>query len=520
MDIRTDAPTHLLLDAASGWRPAEGAAAPLPAPVQDGDALVLPPGVTEAALVTVPLDSGISRCRWHRIRIDADVPPGSALVVQLATTGDDPAGVPGPEDWQSVAGGAHDVLVDQPPGRFLVVRLLLGRVEATAPGPAVRQLRLDLPRATSADLLPAVYREDPTADDFTERFLALFDSVVEILDRATERAPALLDPSGVPDGVLPWIAGLLGLDLGPDPDPAPGASAGGGAGSGTHPGAPDPGTTQLPPAVLRRLIAAAPELRRRRGTPCGLALALEIVLGVRPAILEPAGAPWGAVGRDTRVGEVRLFGRSASRVRLGGPTVLGSRLAGSGGHGGGAPLRSLGDPDDDPLTDTAFRFRVLLPPRPAATARCPAPPADATAKAAADLVERLAPAHTTATVSLGGHGFTVGERSAVGVDTLLVAPAASPAGAAHLGADSVLGADRSGRRGIRLDGTSGAGVRTVALNEGSAGGHPGPYPGVHPGPHAGRHPEEKTGGHLGEEPGGDPDEMTGGHPDEKKGRTS
>lgn len=74
MDIRTDAPTHLLLDAASGWRPAEGAAAPLPAPVQDGDALVLPPGVTEAALVTVPLDSGISRCRWHRIRIDADVP--------------------------------------------------------------------------------------------------------------------------------------------------------------------------------------------------------------------------------------------------------------------------------------------------------------------------------------------------------------------------------------------------------------------------------------------------------------
>ena len=304
MDMRTDAPAHLLLDSASGWRPAAGAADPLPVPVQDDDALVMPPGVTEAALVTVPLDSGISRCRWHRIRVEADVPSGSALVVQLTTTGDDPDGVPGPDDWQTVAGPAYDVLVDQPPGQYLVVRLLLGRTDPAAPGPAVRQLRLDLPRATSADLLPAVYREDPTADDFTERFLALFDSVVENLDRATERAPALLDPAGVPDGVLPWIAGLLGLDLGPDPDPAPGASSGGSPGSGTNPGAPDPGTAQLPPSVLRRLIAAAPELRRRRGTPCGLALALEIVLGVRPAIVEPAAAPWGAVGRDTRLGEV------------------------------------------------------------------------------------------------------------------------------------------------------------------------------------------------------------------------
>ena len=426
MDIRTDAPAHLLLDSASGRRQDPGAGAPLPEPVQEGDALVLPSGITEAALVTVPLDSGISRCRWHRVRVDADVPPGSALVLQLATTGDDAEAAPGPDDWQTVAGPAYDVLVDQPPGRYLVVRMLLGRSDAAGPGPAVRQLRLDFPRATSADLLPAVYREDPTADDFTERFLALFDSVVETLDRATERAPALLDPAGVPDGVLPWLAGLLGLDLGPDPDPTPGASSGGSLGSGAGPGVPDLGNAQLPPAVLRQLIAAAPVLRRRRGTPGGLALALETVLGVRPAILEPAAAPWGAVGRDTRLGEVRLFGRSTARVRLGGPAVLGSRLAGAGGRGG-APLRSLGDPDDDPLTGTAFRFRVLVPPHPASRTRSPASPGDL-ARTAADLVERLSPAHTTATVSLGGLGFTVGERSAVGVDTLLVGPA-PPSGA-------------------------------------------------------------------------------------------
>ncbi|MFI1258540.1 hypothetical protein ACH4U6_32815 [Streptomyces netropsis] len=457
MDTRADAPSHLLLDVASGWRPAPGPHGPLPPPVVAGDALVLGPGVREAALVTAPLDSGISRCRWHRVRIDADVPSGSALVTQLAVVGDT-LDHPAPDDWQTVAAPARDVLVDQPPGRYLVVRLLLGREDAAAPGPAVRQIRLDLPRATSADLLPAVYREDPTADDFTERFLALSDAVVETLDRATGRAPALLDAAGVPDGVLPWLAGLLGLDLGPDPDPAPGASFGSGPG-GPEPGAPDPGTARLSPRVLRRLIAAAPELRRRRGTPCGLALALEIVLGVRPAVLEGTGPPWGAVGRDTRLGEVRLFGRSATRVRLGGPAVRGSLLAGPG-SGGGAALRSLGDPDDDPLTTTAFRFRVLVPPGPAPrTGR----PAGDTARTATDLVEKLSPAHTTATVSFGGLGFTVGTHSAVGVDTLLVAPAPSPAGAAVLGTDTVLGPDRVRRHGIRLDGTSGAGVRTVAV---------------------------------------------------------
>ncbi|MGW0584960.1 hypothetical protein ACWD25_55855, partial [Streptomyces sp. NPDC002920] len=253
-------------------------------------------------------------------------------------------------------------------------------------------------------------------------------------------------------------AGLLGLDFGPDPDPAPGASWSGGDSNGGRPGAPDAGNAQLPPAVLRRLVEAAPELRRRRGTPCGLALALEIVLGVRPAIVEPVDAPWGAVGRDARLGEVRLFGRSAARVRLGGPAVLGSRLAGPAARGG-APLRSLGDPDDDPLTGTAFRFRVLLLPPPGG--------ADGVLRTATDLVERLSPAHTSAAVSVGGRGFTVGERSAVGVDTLLVAPGPSPAGAARLGTDTVLGPDRSGRRGIRLDGTSGAGVRTVALDSSS-----------------------------------------------------
>ncbi|WCE01890.1 hypothetical protein PGH47_42035 [Streptomyces sp. HUAS 31] len=450
--------TQLLLDSVSGWRPGPGPS-PLPTPVVDGDALVLPAGVNEAVLVTEPLDSGVSRCRWHRVRVDADVPVGAALVVQVTTIGDDPRTVPGDGDWQTVsaaADGRVDFLVDQPPGRYLVARLLLGRSVAASAGPSVRQTRLDVVRATSAELLPAVYREDPTADDFTERFLALFDSVAESLERAAERSPALLDPDGVPDGVLPWLAGLLGLDLdfGTGQDPDRGAAVPTcGAGSGATP-------EGVSSAVLRRLVSAAPLLRRRRGTPAGLALALEIVLGTRPAIVEPSGPPWGALDSDALLGAVRLFGRGTARARLGGTAVRGTRLGGPCGRAvaGGAPLRSFGDPDDDPVTGVAFRFRVLLPPPPPGTL---ASRHRATARA---LVERLAPAHTAASVTVGGGGFIAGERSTVGVDTLLVGPDPAPSGHAALGSGTVLRPDRCGNRGIRLDGRTATGLRTVALD--------------------------------------------------------
>ena len=75
--------------------------------------------------------------------------------------------------------------------------------------PVVRRIRLDFPRVTSLEFLPPVYREQPDAEDFTERFLSLFDASIAELDRAIERAPALLDADGVPDEVLPWLGSFL-----------------------------------------------------------------------------------------------------------------------------------------------------------------------------------------------------------------------------------------------------------------------------------------------------------------------
>lgn len=406
-------------------------------PLAEGDIGALPPRelARRGQLLTRAIDSGIPRCPWHRLWVDADVPEGTTLRVDVAT-GEDPGpgpdrtpdpgwedfetGVPHPADWQRLPPGTVDALIDRPPGRYLFVRVRL--VGDGARTPVVHAIRLDFPRVTSLEHLPGAWREDPAAEDFTARFLALFDAGLERLDRVVERYPALLDPAGVPDAVLPWLAGLIGLGF----DPAWSADR------------------------RRALLRAAPELFRRRGTPEGLRQAVQLVLDVVPVIEElgPTRA-WGALGRDggtaARLGAVRLFGPSRVRFRL--DRSMLSR----------APIRSLGDPERDAHGSGAYRFRVLVPP--GAGGRVDP-------ERLRRLVDSQAPAHTVAELRLGGTGLVIGQQATVGVDTALVALPApvlgGPGGTVRLGRRSVVWPGRRGRGpAIRVGDRSVVGVNTV-----------------------------------------------------------
>ena len=351
-------------------------------------------------LLTAAIDSGRPRCVWHRVRMDADLPSGSMVELAVATAEsddapsqgvDDPAwpgfrsGVPHPQDWQVVT-GADDLLIRQPPGRFLYVRM---RLSGDGFGtPVVRSLRLDFPRATSVDALPAVYRDEPRSEEFTERFVALFDAALEDLDTAFERLPALFDVADTPEDVLPWLGRFLGATFAP-------------AWSATR---------------RRSIITALPALYRQRGTPAGLLRAIELIFDVNGAIEDAApSSTFGAVGAgtrpsplDARLGTTRLFGRSRARFRLGASALS------------GAPLRSHGDPSVDPLTAGVYRFRVLLPAIAGTAAR--------------DRLQRLVdsqkPAHTLASVSVASNIPLLTGGMRVGIDTRLGAPPPPVLGAA------------------------------------------------------------------------------------------
>ena len=68
-------------------------------------------------LLTSAIDSGQPRCRWHRVRVDADVPPRTSVVVTVATSEEGNA-APDPHDpdiWQDAGTASADFLVDRPP---------------------------------------------------------------------------------------------------------------------------------------------------------------------------------------------------------------------------------------------------------------------------------------------------------------------------------------------------------------------------------------------------------------------
>jgi phage tail-like protein len=421
--------------------------APLPVGV------VRSPGPPERAsqgqLLTVAIDSGLPRCRWHRVEVDADLPFGTTLEVAVASAetfdpgglvydtpdaqwkGNFPGGRPYPDEWETLPLNAVDALVNQPPGRLIFVRLrLTGDGRAT---PVVRRVRLDMPRVTSLDRLPAVYRMDPEAEDFSERFLSLFDSSINELDRAIERAPALLDTDHVPDEVLPWLGSFLDVIFDPSWS-----------------------TTRR-----RALLAVLPSLYRYRGTVGGLVEAVEKMTGVTVAIEElPLERGWGALTarRDlfrqlparppqlpARLRSVRLFGKSRARFRLGSSPL------------GGAPLRSFGNPDQDPLSALAFRFRVLAPPDPTDL--------QGFRRRLERAVASQKPAHTLAAVRVGGSGFVLGSWSAVGIDTAfapLPAPVLGKAGNVRLNRMSLVWPGPGGCRApLQLGTSSSVGISTV-----------------------------------------------------------
>lgn len=352
---------------------------PASRPVKPFDTCAL---AAQGEMICGPFDGTDPRTVWHRLRADADVPSGATLSFSYATLDDTTITAP---EWHDAPTGLTDFLIQAPPGRYLVVRARFdGDGRAT---PRVRQVRLDFPRVTSAELLPDVYFEDPRAADFTERFVSLFDAELGALDEAIETFPRWLQVHSTGKSALGWLGGLVGLSF----------------------------DSLIGPRQRRALIAESPRLFAARGTPWGLRRVLQIVTGVDPAISEER-SDYGALRRpgvmldtDARLDGVRLFSAAATRFRTGR-----SRL-------GEAKVRSFGNPDADPWAQTAWRLSVSFPLGLATD--------DAAKERLRRLVRALTPAHLLVSVGFGLDGGWRAGLSRVGIDTALTSFPAPALGA-------------------------------------------------------------------------------------------
>lgn len=335
------------------------------------------------------LDSGIPATTWHRISLEASLPPGTTVLVEAATS-DDPMPIalgwsmPVDKDGQPIAfvgsappirlpGGRMsppgspvlDHLIQAPPGRYLWLRVTLAG-DGTAT-PSLAAVRASYPRVSYLELLPALYRRDPDGERFAERFLALFERVFTGIEDRWVQWGDELAPEAAPRDVLDWLAALI--DLAFDPS--------------------------WPLAKRRALVGEAMELYALRGTPRGIARYVEIYTGIRPLVVE------GYLERPRRP---PLLGRPAAILGCGLPLV---------------ECHAAGTPDGALYGAYAHRFRVYA----YLDDRCDEPVVLAVLNR---ILEVQKPAHTHHEICVIYPGAEVGISTSVGIGLVLGAATAPP----------------------------------------------------------------------------------------------
>ena len=220
--------------------------------------------VRTGTFITQALDSNTPNCQWHRVLLNADVPPGTSLQIdsfsaEVLADGVNQTTDPSFDQWKlCVKAGTNnpDCLVQSGPGRYLWLRLTFNSNGVRSP--EVRSLKAFYPRISYQRYLPAVYQEEESSLQFLERFLSIFQTEFDNIDHRIDRLWQLFNPGSVPVQDLQWLAAWLAVVV----DPAWSTDK------------------------LRSILQGAFQAQCKRGTLDGLIQAIEDYAGVQASIVE------------------------------------------------------------------------------------------------------------------------------------------------------------------------------------------------------------------------------------------
>ena len=228
------------------------------------------------------LDSGILNCQWHRLALEADIPPGTIIEIYFHSSDDEglkiridsvlsdsgktiqeKASILDNEiPWtefkdKKAAQKRWNMLFREKTGRYHWLKLVLSTYEEKV-RPSVTRMTVFYPRSSYLRYLPAVYQEDPGSKEFLERFLSIFETVFYDLETEISQVFKYFDADTAPQEFLAWLASWLNLAM----------------------------EEEWPEEKKREFIQQASLLYKLKGTPDGISRFIEIYTEKTPIILE------------------------------------------------------------------------------------------------------------------------------------------------------------------------------------------------------------------------------------------
>ena len=329
-----------------------------------------------------PLTTILPETPWFEIEATRLDRPAQTRTQTFCATGAaaPPASLSAPQpfgdDWQAFPlDQAHGTVRLAPAKKLWIGLLLRGTGEDT---PRLQQIRVTYGRQTSAAYLPEIFRRDPAAQEFLERFLALGDGEYQAQERLLDLLPVLFDAASTPaEGEPAWLDWLAGW-LAAEPSPV------------------------WTPDELRAFLDEAFTLYGLRGTIEGLRRLIKLYAGVEARIVE-AGigyAPW-SLGRVSRLGfDTRLADAVPEGAVVGATATLGQS--------------TIGDwiPFGAPMFEArAHRFCVEI--------WCAELTKPSVRERVRGIVEREKPAHTVFDIRIIEPAMRIGIQSQIGIDAIV-----------------------------------------------------------------------------------------------------
>ena len=183
-----------------------------------GDALCLADETFAGLALLPPVDSGETGFQWSRVRLEAEIPGQSGIHIYARASDngvwpeweqlcarENPGGARLREAFGQPAASGTEAWLPLS-GRWLWLAL-----ELTGSGPQrprVDAVSLRMQGDHMTDYLPAIYQ----GQDFTYRFLSVFNSMFEDLEEEIEAFPSQLDPDSAVPEMLEYLAEWLCME--------------------------------------------------------------------------------------------------------------------------------------------------------------------------------------------------------------------------------------------------------------------------------------------------------------------